>query len=158
MKSFNTQPRGGGCLEATLISARPNRFQHTAARRRLLLFRIVYSRLSSFNTQPRGGGCPLLREALKLFKEFQHTAARRRLRLASALLLIVIRRFQHTAARRRLQFQVSSPRNSVRFQHTAARRRLPLKRLFIPSVLPVSTHSRAEAAAPYLKKQEKSAY
>ena len=32
-------------------------FQHTAARRRLLLVTIWLRILMSFNTQPRGGGC-----------------------------------------------------------------------------------------------------
>ena len=44
------------------------------------------------------------------------------------------------------------------FQHTAARRRLQLKGMIKELSVKVSTHSRAEAAAPYIKKQEKSAY
>ena len=55
---FNTQPRGGGCAENTILNAKSIRFQHTAARRRL--HRDV--------------------EYLADFLKFQHTAARRRLR------------------------------------------------------------------------------
>ena len=44
------------------------------------------------------------------------------------------------------------------FQHTAARRRLRQLGWAISFTLRVSTHSRTKAAAPYLKKQEKSAY
>ena len=35
---FNTQPRGGGCTAHVGELARPSRFQHTAARRRLHAF------------------------------------------------------------------------------------------------------------------------
>ena len=99
-------------------------FQHTAARRRLVMER----------------------EALSIMGEFQHTAARRRLARLKAR-----RRnspvFQHTAARRRLAktacllipacrcFNTQPPEGGwpalrhsdhsiFRFQHTAARRRL----------------------------------
>ena len=60
--------------------------------------------------------------------------------------------FQHTAARRRLQ---DLPRYCAMispFQHTAARRRLLKQETALPDVKLVSTHSRAEAAAPYIKK------
>ena len=56
-----------------------NRFQHTAARRRLA-------------ATPKGGG---------LINRFQHTAARRRL-LSSGRIRAPKKLFQHTAARRRL--------------------------------------------------------
>ena len=51
-----------------------------------------------------------------------------------------------------------SKRDFGLFQHTAARRRLRGKIIKILSNNIVSTHSRAEAAAPYIKKQEKSVY
>ena len=78
---FNTQPRGGGCLRDCRRESDCQRFQHTAARRRLRFYNHVLSfvftkfqhtaarrrlhssttyRLPSincFNTQPRGGGC-----------------------------------------------------------------------------------------------------
>ena len=129
------------------------RFQHTAARRRLPSIRIVTSpsavfqhtaarrRLhgrrqnshnpsSSFNTQPRGGGCICL-----------------------LLHLNVIERF-NTQPRGGGCLPLSTPTLTVtRFQHTAARRRLHGCWMFVGRPMLVSTHSRAEAAAPYLKKQ-----
>ena len=54
---FNTQPHGGGCLHKPILPLTNHRFQHTAARRRLL-----------FPTAE-----------LTIGGEFQHTAARRRL-------------------------------------------------------------------------------
>ena len=88
-KSFNTQPRGGGCLPLSkkntilsvfqhtaarrrlLTTQKPSKiifqFQHTAARRRLLS---THSRAEaaagSFNTQPRGGGCSLHKKVRKI--------------------------------------------------------------------------------------------
>ena len=56
---FNTQPRGGGCLRDCRRESDCQRFQHTAARRRLRF----YNHVLSF-----------------VFTKFQHTAARRRLR------------------------------------------------------------------------------
>ena len=126
-RCFNTQPPEGGCCyrmpqinRASGVSthSRPKAaagkaladgldqaFQHTAARRRLLLGLMRYL-----------GQC-----------RFQHTAARRRLptqaerRRAEAL-------FQHTAARRRLRCVTTWPGPAPQFQHTAARRRLPASR------------------------------
>ena len=75
---FNTQPPEGGCdlptamLDIAYVSthSRPKAaaravavayltraFQHTAARRRLVLTSVWYSSLVSFNTQPPEGGC-----------------------------------------------------------------------------------------------------
>ena len=79
-RSFNTQPRGGGCqtdsfsdallayvsthsraeaaASGIVIYRSVKMFQHTAARRRLLYFtKSNQIRSSCFNTQPRGGGC-----------------------------------------------------------------------------------------------------
>ena len=79
-RSFNTQPRGGGCPPTAIALFRVSVFQHTAARRRLPtyiwwlmdndLFQHTAARRrlrpkpanlsvirSCFNTQPRGGGC-----------------------------------------------------------------------------------------------------
>ena len=65
--------------------------------------------------------------------------------------------FQHTAARRRLQGWGVLNDRAMKFQHTAARRRLHEQQDLMLSVVLVSTHSRPKAAAPYIKKQEKSA-
>ena len=80
---FNTQPPEGGWSRPAPLMPLTFGFQHTAARRRLEIFRKV----------------------LLQFGEFQHTAARRRLGIAVAA-LILFYRFQHTAARRRLANQM----------------------------------------------------
>ena len=151
-RSFNTQPPEGGCnwngielisdnkvsthsrpKAAAVNSVIPTSFvfgfQHTAARRRLP---------PTIGTMP-----PLL--------GFQHTAARRRLQ-SKASKIKSKSWFQHTAARRRLPTKPLGVATLKMFQHTAARRRL--HRLnFKQSIHDlVSTHSRAEAAAPYIKK------
>ena len=81
-QSFNTQPLEGGCSVATTAQNKNGKFQHTAARRRLLShidwmrarYKVsTHSRskaaaskgrgygnsLTSFNTQPLEGGCAL---------------------------------------------------------------------------------------------------
>ena len=126
-------------------------FQHTAARRRLLM-RVKFKNNSSigFNTQPRGGGCTGTADNIADLLKFQHTAARRRLhhvkstsvhpylvsthsRAEAAAVTLkengTFTLFQHTAARRRLQFVLSIKNTHFPFQHTAARRRLRLCRL-----------------------------
>ena len=80
MICFNTQPRGGGCIlrglkrlkqakfqhtaaRRRLLKSQPKtkrkklKFQHTAARRRLPTIRVKSGAKGSFNTQPHGGGC-----------------------------------------------------------------------------------------------------
>ena len=78
-KGFNTQPPEGGWVSQKPCYQTDERFQHTAARRRLVLGKDEYF--------------------LKVW--FQHTAARRRLG-PTMYLSIGTTRFQHTAARRRL--------------------------------------------------------
>ena len=143
-----------------------NRFQHTAARRRLV--NLIASghpgSLVSTHSRPKAAGSPsLLMQKLILF---QHTAARRRLghRRDSARrrdrfntqppeggwAIGAIPRvgvtFQHTAARRRLGVTENFVMFGDLFQHTAARRRLAAIGA-IPRVgVTVSTHSRPKAA------------
>ena len=129
-------------------------FQHTAARRRLLM-RVKFKNNSSigFNTQPRGGGCTGTADNIADLLKFQHTAARRRLHHvkytsvhpylvsthsraeAAAIMpssMIYACRFQHTAARRRLHSRFHLAKNFTMFQHTAARRRLQhIPRLYL---------------------------
>ena len=123
---FNTQPRGGGCGKFPPIPYRHSSvsthsraeaaasiriyltrmillFQHTAARRRLLMILGVMLTIGGFNTQPRGGGCE-----------------------GKAVTAATVKPFQHTAARRRLRSLISSKISACEFQHTAARRRLRL--------------------------------
>ena len=76
---FNTQPPEGGWTSSPSTSTASSMFQHTAARRRLVLSRAVADATGWF----------------------QHTAARRRLVVIQAR-PNKLNRFQHTAARRRL--------------------------------------------------------
>ena len=126
--------------------ARNYRFQHTAARRRLVRSSGSWrNRAYRFNTQPpEGGWCsasfPYLAAAVVsthsrpkaagnqacqfiIGKQFQHTAARRRL---DGIGDFEVARFtfQHTAARRRLVSTQYYRLMFDMFQHTAARRRL----------------------------------
>ncbi len=244
---FNTQPPEGGCKCEPKTSPSPTRFQHTAARRRLLRFahkRFLTKQVSthsrpkaaasdelppppllpvSTHSRPKAAAFLVLLSFL-IFATFQHTAARRRLlakikddktykfvsthsRPKAAALkslsssnsamvsthsrpkaaasncrpinggmlrfntqppeggcnafrdkTLFIQWFQHTAARRRLLL-IFTVKFLIRwFQHTAARRRLLLSSMLLPPPPLVSTHSRPKAAAPYIKKQEKSAY
>ena len=66
--------------------------------------------------------------------------------------------FQHTAARRRLPQPLIALLPYRLFQHTAARRRLQSSLVKNFPATSVSTHSRPKAAAPYIKKQEKSVH
>ena len=104
------------------------KFQHTAARRRLVSFSIALICVASVSTHSRP------------------KAAGRRSRHGYRAI-----RFQHTAARRRLvrpKFMVVAMRM---FQHTAARRRLAVLRRGICDRYDVSTHSRPKAAGASLK-------
>ena len=66
-------------------------------------------------------------------------------------------KFQHTAARRWLLLPYGYLQLLLLFQHTAARRWLPIFQPSPHQTKNVSTHSRPKVAAPYIKKQEKSA-
>ena len=119
--STHSRPKAAG--SAPRNSARPNGFQHTAARRRLGFAKII---------------CLSVRQ-------FQHTAARRR--LASEMLAArKAAKFQHTAARRRLAVTTAQSISCYLFQHTAARRRLAWFCPFRIIIIRVSTHSRPKAA------------
>ena len=65
--------------------------------------------------------------------------------------------FQHTATRRWLHTGLVNAVTKNLFQHTATRRWLPRKKLKEEDELVVSTHSHPKVAAPYIKKQDKSA-
>ena len=99
------------------------KFQHTAARRRL---KEAQRRFNSLRT-------------------FQHTAARRRLKNRATICIFDFT-FQHTAARRRLTHLNRLRNIQCLFQHTAARRRLNPLAPLSKYKLPVSTHSRPKAA------------
>ena len=122
-------------------------FQHTVARRRLLIVAMFfYCLIFGFNTQPRGGGCNTAAGSIWGKLLFQHTAARRRL-LTQTFKNVATQWFQHTAARRRLLDVEGGDYQVIEFQHTAARRRLHNVDKSKILTIDVSTHSRAEAAA-----------
>ena len=122
----STHSRAEAAAVMTCLSHfRKDKFQHTAARRRLHVWiSTQIALMARFNTQPRGGGCPKVRTDAAKRHMFQHTAARRRLQLRRWL----------TAASR----EVST--------HSRAEAAAPTL-YFDLNIFPVSTHSRAEAAA-----------
>ena len=121
---FNTQPPEGGCLILPILQKSAQKFQHTAARRRLRRFILSPCKPCCFNTQPPEGGCARPHGTMPAWTEFQHTAARRRLLI-----------------------RCSGGFCLGAFQHTAARRRLPDVMVYLCEKSQVSTHSRPKAAA-----------
>ena len=121
-------------------------FQHTAARRRLLLALIQNLPSHTVSTHSRPKAAEIRFAFFKFPTEFQHTAARRRLPGRPRGRLDT-RAFQHTAARRRLKELLGTDNLHGVFQHTAARRRLPLRGGVMYANVMVSTHSRPKAAA-----------
>ena len=122
-QSFNTQPLEGGCSVATTAQNKNGKFQHTAARRRLLShidwmrarYKVsTHSRskaaaskgrgygnsLTSFNTQPLEGGCLDLCELPERYTVSTHSRSKAAANKNVSQLLLL--KFQHTAARRRL--------------------------------------------------------
>ena len=110
-------------MTATGVSYPQQKFQHTAARRRLA-------------TGPHLDYIVI---------KFQHTAARRRLGILKSW-AICTKKFQHTAARRRLAPIHVNQETCRQFQHTAARRRLVHHTARFGRTINVSTHSRPKAA------------
>ena len=131
---FNTQPRGGGCYRFVAKNAVQLGFntQPRGGGCRPLSNQTIFK--FCFNTQPRGGGCYVPRGVLLTKIWFQHTATRRRLRA--------------------LRRGFLSPTLCFNTQPRGGGCLVVLNK---PCQLSVSTHSHAEAAAPYLKKQGKSA-
>ena len=120
---FNTQPPEGGWAGKPHEYITDQRFQHTAARRRLAGYAGSCGNLVSVSTHSRPKAAGAMTRWLTAAPAFQHTAARRRLvRLSSAFNIL------------------------CRFQHTAARRRLDTSESLLVRLLHVSTHSRPKAA------------
>ena len=121
---FNTQPPEGGWPKPNSCLAFVQRFQHTAARRRLVPNRPFPAkrRAVSTHSRPKAAGLYLDLDNMSIFE------------------------FQHTAARRRLGFGIGVIQQPARFQHTAARRRLAESSVSIAPIHAVSTHSRPKAA------------
>ncbi len=124
IRSFNTQPPEGGCQCRCRNFYVAFKFQHTAARRRLLhrffqcslarrvsthnrtkaaaVFLAFWRGLAiSFNTQPHEGGCKR-----KFFFQESNYSFNTQPHEGGCLIILhtrsVVRLFQHTAARRRL--------------------------------------------------------
>ena len=76
-------------------------FQHTAARRRLVLLNVYYNPDIGVSTHSRPKAAGINWANLSFAVMFQHTAARRRLEKELSLNALWVK-FQHTAARRRL--------------------------------------------------------
>ena len=120
--SSNTQPPEGGWTAA--IGKKLNdEFQHTAAWRRLPLYRYLTPKYDGFNTQPPEGGWDCRKHCVQRSAEFQHTAAWRR-----------------------LDDWRFNQRHQIAFQHTAAWRRLVSYDGVLAFFDRVSTHSRPKAA------------
>ena len=123
--SFNTQPRGGGCLINCRLSIANTSFNTQPRGGGCLLLKLKMIVHQCFNTQPRGGGCAQAIAFISHNVMFQHTAARRRL----------------------LSSVISSLRLITVSTHSRAEAAASQFSAFLISVA-VSTHSRAEAAAP----------
>ena len=145
------------------------RFQHTAARRRLVGFDIkampdgtvsTHSRpkaagrfvklapawVFGFNTQPPEGGWFGLIISSAIYQMFQHTAARRRLDGNSLSIECPCRVSTHSRPKAAGSTVTLRHFKHELFQHTAARRRLDFGVFVKHGVMFVSTHSRPKAA------------
>ena len=152
------------------------KFQHTAARRRLNGLMVWHSSTTMFQHTAARRRLTVSGHAGVRAVEFQHTAARRRLNsfsmtpwanvfvsthsrpkaadyIISAVALFDCV-FQHTAARRRLTWQRGQITSNARFQHTAARRRLTFHQSSCYGGDGVSTHSRPKAAEQIIRLQK----
>ena len=140
---FNTQPPEGGC-SSTGSYCLCSRFQHTAARRRLMAMGLA-SRQQPVSTHSRPKAAVGGLARFWLSRPFQHTAARRRL-VREAGQPVSGSPFQHTAARRRLAAEpevLAKGRASFNTQPPEGGCHL-LYWIFATSF--VSTHSRPKAA------------
>ena len=103
---FNTQPPEGGCTDNVVVIIRVNRFQHTAARRRLpFALRVSFAATPvSTHSRPKAAAGRLT----EMDKE-REVSTHSRPKAAAAVIykLITIFGFQHTAARRRLRLAIS---------------------------------------------------
>ena len=110
-------------------------FQHTATRRWLHPNNInACHRFDCFNTQPPEGGC-----------------------LAKSHQTEFVLCFNTQPPEGGCFSLTQSLMSCFQFQHTATRRWLPQNLAKLSSYIEVSTHSHPKVAAPYIKKQEKSA-
>ena len=166
-KRFNTQPPEGGWLTELPEHNVLFEFQHTAARRRLVVHGTMLFLLYSVSTHSRPKAAGRWWAACGTSGKFQHTAARRRLVVGTSGRTgcrAVSTHSRPKAAGFECHVFLSSSAVSthsrpkaagpfgqkagfaVQFQHTAARRRLAALHKPAPVVGRVSTHSRPKAA------------
>ena len=142
--STHSRPKAAGRRAEAIREA--VKFQHTAARRRLVTGdTLVAVADGSFNTQPpEGGWCGILARR-GLYDVSTHSRPK-----AAGIYMPRVpncrKRFQHTAARRRLADPMAVDLTLGMFQHTAARRRLGATDGAYCQGAFVSTHSRPKAA------------
>ena len=98
----STHSRPKAAVEAEVIRNLSERFQHTAARRRLNRCSIAGIGICGFNTQPPEGGCPENNGSVVIIDVSTHSRPKAAVNMAK------------------------KPKKSNWFQHTAARRRLLL--------------------------------
>ena len=78
-RAVSTHSRPKAAVRKLAVIAFTLLFQHTAARRRLVLICLYNCHMQCFNTQPPEGGCCIAHICTRCDVRFQHTAARRRL-------------------------------------------------------------------------------
>ena len=150
--STHSRPKAAGCGQKPEPKP-PMRFQHTAARRRLVSNISTATASACFNTQPPEGGWFILAGKIILYWLFQHTAARRRLG-GLAVLFGILLVFQHTAARRRLDFRDGKVVVFGRVSTHSRPKAAGCNDCFIRGIYAVSTHSRPKAAGiPMFRRQ-----
>ena len=149
--STHSRPKAAGCGQKPEPKP-PMRFQHTAARRRLVSNISTATASACFNTQPPEGGWFILAGKIILYWLFQHTAARRRLG-GLAVLFGILLVFQHTAARRRLDFRDGKVVVFGRVSTHSRPKAAGCNDCFIRGIYAVSTHSRPKAAGEQMADQ-----
>ena len=148
MVSTHSRPKAAGLSRK--MPSQPARFQHTAARRRLvvrpdlvsdgndvsthsrpkaagaLLAYEAYEVVVSTHSRPKAAGASLLPPFVGFVVS---THSRPKAAGTTFLFFFFPKWFQHTAARRRLESTNTADLTTLRFQHTAARRRLGMQGL-----------------------------
>ena len=121
---FNTQPRGGGCAVNSCSCPRFGMFQHTAARRRLLVVMLLPVDISTVSTHSRAKAAAVHQPGLYIPDGVSTHSRAKAAAPHYDVDVMGVFVFQHTAARRRLHDIYDPIFCHDRFQHTAARRRL----------------------------------
>ena len=99
-------------------------FQHTAARRRLLVQEKAKNGELIVSTHSRAEAAAAELGVDKILLTPVSTHSRAEAAACRIIRVVLVTLFQHTAARRRLRCHRRNRLRSLKFQHTAARRRL----------------------------------